>query len=227
MSGDDDLDRGAPGEALPAGRFTVWLGEITRAIRGEGTSDVPCGSCTACCEASQFVHVGPDEADALAHIPAALLFPAPGLPKGHRLMGYDEQGRCPMLVEGRCSIYEHRPRTCRTYDCRIFAAADVLDDDPTKARVAERARRWVFDEPLADDVARHGAVRAAATFLAEHADRLPADLAPVTATQRAVLAVEVHGVFLDEDGRLLEGAEPADVLDRIRREVPERSTSRR
>ena len=38
-------------------------------------SDVPCNGCTACCRSSQFVHVGPDEADTLAHIPAELLFP--------------------------------------------------------------------------------------------------------------------------------------------------------
>ena len=180
---------------LDAGRFTTWLGDIGAAIRGERDSDVPCGGCTACCEASQFIHVGPDEADALAHIPAALLFPAPGLPSGHRLMGYDEHGRCPMLVDGRCSVYLHRPRTCRTYDCRVFAAADVVDDDPTKAAVADRARRWRFDEPLPDDAVRHGAVRAAAAFLAEHAGELPERVAPRTATQRAVLAVEIAGLF--------------------------------
>jgi len=184
-----------PAGELPAGRFTVWLGEIRRAIAGEGESDVPCGSCTACCEASQFIHVGPDETDALAHIPSALLFPAPGLPKGHRLMGYDEHGRCPMLVDGGCSIYAHRPRTCRTYDCRVFAAADVADTDPSKARIAAQARRWVFDEPTQDDVVRHGAVRAAADFLERYADALPPGAAPVTATQRAVLAVELHETF--------------------------------
>jgi hypothetical protein len=184
---------------LPAGRFSVWLGEIGRAIAGDGESDVPCGSCTACCEASQFIHVAPDETDAISHIPSALLFPAPGLPSGHRLMGYDEHGRCPMLLDGRCSIYAHRPRTCRTYDCRVFAAADVVDPDPTKAGVAQRASRWRFDEPLEDDVVRHGAVRAAAQFLQEHAGALPPGAAPVTATQRAVLAVELHEAFVAQD----------------------------
>jgi uncharacterized protein len=192
-------DAAEHGHALDAGRFTVWLGEIRRAIAGDGESDVPCGSCTACCEASQFVHVGPDEADALAHIPDALLFPAPGLPAGHRLMGYDENGRCPMLVDGRCSIYAHRPRTCRTYDCRVFPAAGVADPDPGKSRIAARASRWRFDEPTPDDVVRHGAVRAAADFLQRHADELPPGSAPVTATQRAVLALGLHETFLARD----------------------------
>ena len=209
MATDDsaDVDGAAAVDAsgvVPAGHFTTWLGEIRRAIDGVGDADVPCGGCTACCTASQFVHVGPDEADALAHIPAALLFAAPGLPPGHRLMGYDEHGRCPMLVDGSCSIYPHRPRTCRTYDCRVFAAADVVDDDPTKAAIAARARRWRFDEPTEDDVVRHGAVRAAAAFLAEHAAELPDRLAPRTATQRAVLAVELAGLF---EGRGKVGAD--------------------
>ena len=40
----------------------------------------PCRAvtCTACCTSSQFVHIEPDETDTLAHIPAALRFPAPG-----------------------------------------------------------------------------------------------------------------------------------------------------
>jgi hypothetical protein len=199
--------------ALDAGRFTVWLGEIGRAIAGDGESDVPCGSCTACCEASQFVHVGPDEADALAHIPAALLFPAPGLPAGHRLMGYDENGRCPMLVDGGCSIYAHRPRTCRTYDCRVFPAAGVVDPDPSKARIAARATRWRFDEPTQDDVVRHDAVRAAADFLGRHADELPPGAAPVTATQRAVLALGLHETFLAGEASV---DDVATALDRLR-----------
>jgi len=210
----DDVAGGPP---LDAGRFTTWLGDIGAAIRGERDSDVPCGECTACCEASQFVHVGPDEADALAHIPAALLFPAPGLPSGHRLMGYDAHGRCPMLVDGRCSIYAYRPRTCRTYDCRVFAAADVVDDDPTKAAVVARARRWRFDEPLPDDGTLHGAVRAAAGFLRAHATELPDALAPRTATQLAVLAVEAHGAFVaDDEGRARDVA-VADVVATVER----------
>ena len=210
----DDVAGGPP---LDAGRFTTWLGDIGAAIRGERDSDVPCGGCTACCEASQFIHVGPDEADALAHIPAALLFPAPGLPSGHRLMGYDKHGRCPMLVDGRCSIYAHRPRTCRTYDCRVFAAADVVDDDPTKAAVAARARRWRFDEPLPVDAAAHDAVRAAAGFLRAHTSELPDQLSPRTATQLAVLAVEAHGAFVVDDEGRNRDVSVTDILEAVER----------
>ncbi len=146
------------------------------ALRGERDSVVPCGDCTACCTASQFVHVGPDEHDALTHIPPALLFPAPGLPRGHVLLGYDERGHCPMLVDGACSIYEHRPRVCRTYDCRVFPATGLVPDD--KPLITQRARRWRFSHPSGEDRRRHDAVRAEATLLLRaHPDATPTALA--------------------------------------------------
>lgn len=101
-----------------AGRALLRLRRGMRsALRGEQPSAVPCDGCTACCTSSQFVHIEPDERETLRRIPSELLFPAPRMPAGHVLLGYDEHGRCPMLSEQGCSIYEHRPRTCRTYDC--------------------------------------------------------------------------------------------------------------
>src|SRR5690349_2465179 len=117
-------DDGEAGD-LPAGAFVAWLDTMQRALRGETDADVPCAGCTACCRSSQFVHIGPDETDTLAHIPRELLFPAPRQPEGNVVLGYDANGCCPMLTEAGCSIYEHRPRACRMYDCRVFAAAGV------------------------------------------------------------------------------------------------------
>lgn len=192
---DDDLG----GErTLAAGDFSSWLTEMQGAIRGEHGSDVPCGSCTACCTSSQFIHIDPDEADTLAHLPAELLFPAPRLPDGQVLLGYDEQGRCPMLIGGRCSIYEHRPRTCRTYDCRVFPAAGIEPEDD-KPLIVRQVRRWRFGFPTGADGARHQAVHAAAAFLGDHGDLLPDALAPRNATELAVLAVEIHEAFLHDE----------------------------
>lgn len=184
---------------LAAGDFASWMTEIQAAILGERSSDVPCGSCTACCTASQFIHIGPDETNALRHIPSQLLFPAPRLPRGHVLMGYDQHGRCPMLIDNRCSIYEHRPRTCRTYDCRVFAAADIGTDDDDKVLIDEQARRWQFSHPTHADSFQHDAVRAAAAYLHDRAGSLPAGAVPATSTQRAVLAIEIHDAFLQRD----------------------------
>jgi uncharacterized protein len=191
-----DHDTSEP-QDLEAGEFSAWMNELDEALCGKRASDVPCDGCTACCTASQFIHIGPDETDTLAHIPKALLFPAPGLPRGHVLLGYDDRGRCPLLVDDRCSIYAHRPRTCRTYDCRVFPAAGLVNDDD--ARIARQARRWRFRFASEAAKSQHDAVRAAATFLHERIDLLPAELVPVNTTQRAVLALRIHTVFLQRD----------------------------
>jgi hypothetical protein len=186
----DDID-------LPAGDFSAWVTAMRGALRG-GTSAVPCGECTACCTSSQFVHIGPDETATRSRIPAELMFPAPGLPSGHVVLGYDEHGHCPMLIDGQCSIYDDRPATCRTYDCRIFPAAGLRIDDDDKVLIDRRAQRWRFSYPTSADDLRHAAVRAAATFLDDHPDLLPRGSSSTTA-QRAVLAIELHDAFLRHD----------------------------
>lgn len=218
---------------LEAGDFSSWLAELGAAIRGERDSVVPCGGCTACCTASQFVHIGPDEIDTLAAVPRRLLFPAPGLAEGHVVMGYDERGRCPMLVDDRCSIYEVRPRTCRTYDCRVFAAAGVVADgeDGTKVAIARRVRRWRFDHPTGDDDARQAAVRAAASLLVAEPSVLGEGAPRLSATALAVLAVEIRDVFLrvDEETGTIEVAapEPHEVRAAVTRRRSESATGRR
>jgi hypothetical protein len=146
---------------LDAGDFSSWLSNMQSALRGERAADVPCGECTACCTSSQFVHIAPDETETLAHIPPELLFPAPRMPPGHVVLGYDERGHCPMLVDNRCSIYEHRPRTCRTYDCRIFPAAGIAVDGD-KPLIARQVARWRFSFRSDADRTGYKAVQAAA-----------------------------------------------------------------
>ncbi|HEY2790106.1 MAG TPA: YkgJ family cysteine cluster protein [Gaiellales bacterium] len=183
----------ADADALAAGDFSEWLVGMRAALRGDRGSDVPCGGCTACCTASQFIHIAPDETETLARIPKALLFPAPLMPAGHVVLGHDERGHCPMLVEGRCSIYADRPRACRTYDCRVFAATGLAPED---GLIAERARRWRFTLPGAADHERRDAVHEAAVFIRDRPRELPDGAVPANATQHAVLAVEMHQRFL-------------------------------
>ena len=185
-------------------------------LRDGATADVPCGTCTACCTSSQFVHIEPDEADALAAIPSALLFPAPGLPEGHVLLGYDEKGHCPMLQEGACSIYEHRPRTCRAYDCRIFPATGVQLTGGELPLIAEQAGRWRFTHPEPADAVEHDALQRSAAFLRSEA-RAPGP----TSTQLAVLAVEAHEAFVTYD----EFGQPSPVVPdaaQVRAELDQR-----
>ena len=127
---------------VPAGDFSAWLRQMQGALRGEHDSEVPCDGCTACCTASQFILIEPDEVTTMARIPRELRFPAPLRPPGHVLLGYDERGHCPMLIDGACSIYEDRPRACRTFDCRVLPAAGVDLTEHDKALLAQRVRRW-------------------------------------------------------------------------------------
>ena len=178
---------------LPAGGFSSWLRRTRVALVEEDGADVPCGECSACCTTSHFVHVGPEENQTLARIPRGLLFPAPGLPAGNVLLGYDEYGRCPMLTHGRCSIYDQRPLTCRTYDCRVFAAAGITANGD---QITRQARRWKFSHPTQDDRDQHAAVRAAARFVRERAECFPGGAVPVDPPQVALLAIKVSEVFL-------------------------------
>lgn len=206
---------GEPG-SLDAGPFGPWLEQTLAVLRGEpGTqAEVPCNGCTACCESSQFVLVEPDEHDARSAIPTELLFPAPGAPKRFSLLPYDEHGRCPMLRDGACSIYEHRPRTCRSYDCRVLAAAGI-DPGPEKPAIRRRVNEWRFTLEDSAEERSAASVRTAASFLTEHIDELPDGGPPPT--QRAALAVEVHDLFTGDGSR-----QPADVLVELRRRLSSR-----
>lgn len=177
--------------------FGAWLAGITRVLDRDGASDVPCGECTACCRASQFVHVEPDELETLARIPRALLFPAPNAPIGHRVMGYDERGHCPMFVDDRCSIYEVRPRACRAYDCRVFSAADVFPDELEKAEVATRARAWTFTYASGADRQSHERLAALAASMRSDAGSVPGS----TATHIAVASIVGFVASDSETGR--------------------------
>jgi Fe-S-cluster containining protein len=189
--------RALPTGDLPAGDFSTWLAAMEGALGGGPGTDVPCDGCTACCRASQFVPIAPEESDTLAWIPPELLVPAPGLPRGHAVLGYDERGRCPLLVDDRCSIYEHRPRACRVYDCRIFPAAGVEpDDDPRQADLAARTRRWRFSYSTPAGHAEHDATRAAAAHLREHPEELPDGERGLRPVPLAVTAVEIHRRFV-------------------------------
>jgi len=181
---------------LPAGRFSSWLRGTRIAQVADSGADVPCGECTACCTSSYFIHIGPEETQTLARISKELLFPAPGLSKGTVLMGYDENGHCPMLVDDTCSIYEHRPLTCRAYDCRVFSAAGIAAD---RALVTQRTRRWKFTYSTQDDRDQHAAVQAAAQFVQEHPDCFPAGVVPGNPAQVAILAINVCDVFVGDD----------------------------
>jgi Fe-S-cluster containining protein len=189
-------------QALPTLPFTTWLRALEASQATGSGMDVACGDCRGCCTSSYFIPVGPDETETLARIPKRLLFPAPGRPKGHFLLAYNQEGHCALFKDNACSIYADRPRACRAYDCRVFAATDLSEAE--KPAIASQAKRWRFALPTDEDERRLAAVRAAARFLEEKAARFPEGFLPSQATQLAALAIRIHPVFMGKRSGIAE-----------------------
>ncbi len=209
------MTKGRDERDLDAGRFSEWLRQTLAALAEETSADVPCGDCNACCRTSHFIHVRPEEKRARLRLPRELLFPAPGLPAGNLVLGYDQEGRCPMLVGGRCTVYADRPLACRTYDCRIYAATGVA---PDREAIAEQVRRWRFSYTSREDRDLHAAVRDAVRFMREHPECLPGVAARAQPVRVAVLAIAIHESFL-QDAKPGPASAPVSDSDGVRAAV--------
>lgn len=84
--------------------------------------DVPCGTCTLCCEKlSPFLT--PEEV-ASGLYPLSLLQPDEVQLQDNPNIGpivvlyRKKEGGCGMFIGGKCSIYDYRPKACRQFDCR-------------------------------------------------------------------------------------------------------------
>jgi uncharacterized protein len=184
---------------IAAGAFGAWLKQMRASLQGDVGTDVPCGDCRGCCVSSYFIPVRSTDVQARAVIPIKLLVRAPNQPADQLMMGYREDGTCPMLVERECSIYQQRPQTCRDYDCRIFAAAGIEAGDETKTVINERVRAWRFSYEGDLDKHAHQAVLAAANFIKNKRDCFPSSRAPTAPTGIAVLAIKSYSVFLNAE----------------------------
>jgi uncharacterized protein len=184
-------------DVVAAGAFGAWLQHARAVLKGNAGADVPCGDCVGCCVSSYFIPVRPSDQAALDAIPARYLVNAPGQPRGQWMMGYREDGTCPMLTGGKCTIYPQRPQTCRDYDCRVFAAAGIDAGGDDKAVINRRVRAWRFTYESPADRAEHDAVLAAAAFIAGKRHSFPGGRAPTAPTGIAVLAVKVYRIFMD------------------------------
>lgn len=181
---------GSPAPDLP---FAAWLRGTLDTLLRDAPADVPCGLCNACCRTFHQLHIRPDERRVRRRLPRGYLTAACGLPPGYLLLGYTEDGACPMLADGRCSIYEDRPLVCRTYDCRLYAATGV---EPDRADIAARVRHWRFSYREGEDRELQAAVLAAVRFIRETPACLPGEAARLQPIRLATLAVVVHDHFL-------------------------------
>lgn len=179
---------------IAAGVFGVWLEEMRASLRGERGTDVPCGDCVGCCVSGYPVVIRAEDDRAMAEIPLRHIARAVD---GRTLMLALPDGTCPMLRDRKCSVYASRPQTCRDYDCRVFAAAGIDAGGEERAVINQRVRAWRFEYANETDVRAHEAVRAAARFIRDKADRLHGR-APTAPTGIAVLAIKSYEVFLGD-----------------------------
>jgi hypothetical protein len=197
---------------VDAGSFGTWLNAMRAVLRGEQDADVPCGDCVGCCISAYPIPLRPTDRVALETVPAAYL-QLPSEPGGLARMGYDTAGSCPMLRAGRCSIYSDRPRTCRDYDCRVYAAAGLLPDGDRPV-IHERVGAWRFGIDSSADQDAAVAVRRAAQFIRRHASAFPPAMRAGSATAAAVLAVKIWELFV-------QSSEDIEAEDSVRRTVQE------
>ena len=172
-----------------AGQLDAWLIATDKALKEHRTTNVPCGTCTACCRSGQFIHVTTEDARARAVINPALLFPAPD-ESDSLLIGFDEEGRCPLLFDNACSIYKARPQACRAYDCWVFAATGVKPHD--QPLIADAVGQWSFE----DEGSLHAALSRARRYLAANTKALGITQHPI---QLALSVIKTHALFLEED----------------------------
>jgi hypothetical protein len=85
-----------------------------------------------------------------------------------------------MLVNDKCSIYEHRAQTCRSYDCRVFTATGVPVDEKTQAEIGRRVQQWVFRYESDDSREEHRTLNEAAAFLRHNKDLFPPGPCPTS-----------------------------------------------
>lgn len=183
-----------PEAPVDAGQFVEWLDAMRAVLRGERDADVPCGSCLGCCSSSYPIPLRIEDEHARAEVPEAFLI-GPALPDQRWLMGFREDGTCPFLLAGQCSIYSGRPRTCRDYDCRIFAAAELLPDGD-RPLIHERIRAWRFDFASPAEREAAEAVREAARFIQSNHGLFPPAMRAASPTAAAVMAVKVYALFV-------------------------------
>ena len=103
---------------------------------------VPCGSCASCCW-HPIIAVSPAE-EFPENLERLDTEPHPG---GGLVLRRRTDGACVHLADdGRCGVYEYRPRGCRVYDCRLQALVGVRDRfvgdrRPPEWRFEARTRR--------------------------------------------------------------------------------------
>jgi len=104
---------------------------LTSVSSDEPIEDVPCGTCTLCCE-TLAPHLTPEEV-ASGLYPLSLIQPTQTQLQDNPEIGpivtlyRKKEGGCGMLIDNKCSIYNYRPISCRQFDCRKSHHPSLID----------------------------------------------------------------------------------------------------
>ena len=102
-----------------------------------------------------------------------------------------------MLIDEGCSIYNNRPQTCREFDCRIYAAADLILEEENQAAINTRVQSWQFRIDSSTQDIQQLAIPAAARFIKQEAAHLQRK--PSHPTEIALLAIAAWDLFVGHD----------------------------
>jgi Fe-S-cluster containining protein len=121
--------------------------------------NVPCNTCNACCYNHRI------EVDRSQEPPERLarLDMVPD-EYGDMKLRKRADGSCVHLGENGCTIYEHRPTTCRTYDCRMSCMLGIRRAYQHGDAVIEEPA-WIFDQETRKDRILHAAFQMAGDHL--------------------------------------------------------------
>jgi hypothetical protein len=98
---------------------------------------VPCAGCSACC---YYAGIPVDKKRDRKRLPHLL---TERNRDGELVLQRRADGACVHLGERGCTVYEHRPAVCRSFDCRAFSAMGLVEHcDPD-----HRTPDWQFAAP--------------------------------------------------------------------------------
>lgn len=82
---------------------------------------VPCGGCSACCHYAGIPVDMKRDKGRLLHLLTERTR------DGDLVLQQRADGACIHLGKQGCTVYEHRPAVCRSFDCRAFAAMGIVE----------------------------------------------------------------------------------------------------
>jgi len=152
-----------------ASPFSARL-EMTKIdIKSDIGVSVHCGSCSACCTSGFYIAVSKNKVKTLDRIAEDLLKTIPRIPELFYI-GFNKKGHCHLLIENHCSIYDFRPDSCRTFECRIYSATGIKLDKDEISPINLPIKEWKFSYPTRNDVLQQERLVKAVSILKDNID---------------------------------------------------------